>query len=153
MLQELADRHLDELCTRFPMGYRPALVWKPLRVSAGLAYFKEGRIALSSLVLTDETNMRETLTHEYAHLLAVYRHGQKGAGHGAAWKRAMLDLGAEPKVRHRFEVQRNTPRQKVIYRCKKCETLIERTRRLNRRRVYVHSGCGGTIKLEGIVRG
>ncbi|MEZ0325984.1 MAG: SprT-like domain-containing protein [Fimbriimonas sp.] len=151
MLRELAEQHLDDLCARFPLGYRPVLLWKALRVSAGLAYYKEGRIALSSIVLTDEANMRETLTHEYAHLLAVFRHGQKGAGHGAPWKKAMLDLGLEPKVRHRFEVQRNTPRQKVVYRCKKCQKLIERSRRLPRRRVYVHSGCGGAIKLEAVL--
>jgi predicted SprT family Zn-dependent metalloprotease len=151
MLGEIANRHLDDLCARFPLGYRPVLVWKALRVSAGIAYYRAGRIALSSVVLKDEASTLETLTHEYAHLLAVHRHGQKGAGHGAAWKRAMHDMGAEPKVRHRYEVQRNTPRQKVLYRCKKCQRLIERSRRLPRKKIYVHSGCGGSIKLEAVL--
>ena len=151
MLQETAERHLDDLCTRFPMGYRPVVTWKALRVSAGLAYYREGRIALSSIVLTDEIKVKETLTHEYAHLLAVFRHGQKGAGHGVAWKKAMVDLDAEPTVRHRFEVQRNKPKQRVLYRCKQCNKLIERHRRLPRRKRYVHSGCGGAIKLEAVL--
>jgi SprT protein len=132
------------------MGYRPVIVWKRLRVSAGLAYFRHGRIALSSIVLDDEHKVRETLTHEFAHLLAVHRHGQKGAGHGAAWKQAMHDLGAEPTVRHTFQVQRNQPKQKVIYHCLRCHKVIERSRRLPRGRRYLHRGCGGDIRLHTV---
>jgi SprT protein len=150
MFEQVAQQHLDDLCARFPLGYRPVLQWKRLRVSAGLAYFRQGRIALSSVVLQNEHSVRETLTHEYAHLLAVHRHGQKGAGHGAAWKQAMLDLGAEPKVRHCFDVQRNQPKQKVLYRCVRCQKLIERSRRLPKKRRYLHRDCGGDIRLHSV---
>lgn len=149
---DLAETHLDRLCEQFPLGYRPVIVWKRLRVSAGLAYYRAGRIALSSVVLTTEEAVLETLTHEFAHLLAVVRHGQKGAGHGEPWKQAMLDLGAKPTVRHCYAVQRNAVRQKVVYRCTRCGALIERNRRLPKKRRYMHRGCGGDIRLAGVKR-
>jgi predicted SprT family Zn-dependent metalloprotease len=152
LLAELAEECLDELCARFPMGYRPRIVWKNLRVSAGLAYYREGRIALSSIVLTSPEAMRDTLLHEYAHLLAVHRHGQKGAGHGIPWRQAMIDLGAEPRVRHCYAVQRNAHRQMVVYRCARCHKLIERSRRLPSRRRYVHKDCGGEIRLVQVAK-
>lgn len=143
----VAETHLDDLCARFPLGYRPVIVWKRLRVSAGLAYYRQGLIGLSTVVLTTEEAVRETLTHEFAHLLAVHRYGQKGAGHGAPWKQAMQDLGAQPTVRHCYAVQRNATRQKVTYKCARCGKLIERSRRLPRKRQYVHRGCGGDIRF------
>ena len=134
------------------MGYVPKVTWKRLRVTAGIAYYLRGEIALSSLVLIDEERVRLTLTHEYAHLLAVKRHGRKGAGHGPHWRAAMIDLGLEPKVQHNYPVQRNAKQQKVVYRCLKCGSRLDRARRLPRRRKSVHARCGGALKLEAIER-
>lgn len=134
------------------MDYRPTLIWKPLRVSAGIAYTRQKAIGLSSVVLVTEEAVRDTLIHEYAHLLAVHRVGPKGCGHGPAWKEAMADLGVEAKVYHRYEVERNQKRQRVVYRCEKCGHLIERTRRLPRRRTYLHTTCGGVVRLQSIER-
>jgi predicted SprT family Zn-dependent metalloprotease len=147
-LVPFADRLLDELCERFPIGYRPVLVWKRLRVSAGIAKYRERTIVLSRTILTDRERLDTTLKHEYAHLLAVARHGRKAAGHGPHWQAAMSDLGLEPAVRHQYEVVRNAKRQEVGYRCRRCGALITRGRRLNGRRRYVHSLCGGPLKLE-----
>jgi predicted SprT family Zn-dependent metalloprotease len=146
----LAQRELDELCRRFPMGYRPRLQWKKLRVSAGVAYYGVGVIALSTVVLQSEEAVIETLRHEYAHLLAIFRYGKKAAGHGKEWKQAMLDLGLEPKIYHRYDVQRNKPRQTVTYQCARCGSLIQRARRLPSRRQYVHSKCGGEVLLHSV---
>ncbi|CAN5427163.1 hypothetical protein BH11ARM1_BH11ARM1_08150 [soil metagenome] len=129
------------------MGYQPTLVWKSLRVSAGMACYQTKEIRLSRYVLLTEEQVRETLTHEYAHHLAVHRHGMKERAHGRGWKQAMIDLGVDPKVRHNFEVQRSAPRQKVVYKCSKCGLKIERSRRLRRDRVYMHNGCGGKVQL------
>lgn len=146
-LQQYANALLTELCAQHPLGYIPSLVWRKLRVSAGLAYYETRQIALSGLLLTDEARLRDTLIHEYAHLLAVARHGKKAAGHGRCWKQAMLDLGAEPAVRHRYEVERNKPRQQVGYVCAKCGGTIVRNRRLPRKRKYLHTSCGGPIRF------
>jgi len=145
-----AETLLDELYAKHPMSYRPRIIWKAMRVSAGMAYYRLGAIGLSSRVLDTEEKMRSTLIHEYAHLLAVHRHGRKAANHGPHWQITMRELGAEPVVRHRYDVERNKPRQKVEYRCQRCGKLIERSRRLPRRRKYVHALCGGSLKLHAV---
>lgn len=147
-LEEQAEAILDELCRDHPLGYRPQLVWKNLRVTAGIARYLEKQIVLSRTLLLDEARMISTIKHEYAHLLAVARHGRKAAGHGPQWKLAMRDLGEEPTVRHCYEVERNSRRQEVGYRCKRCGTMIVRHRRLARGRRYYHVACGGSLKLE-----
>ena len=151
-LEAYADQLLIRLCEQFPLGYKPKLTWKKLRVTAGLAYYHRGEIALSSLLLIDEERLDSTLRHEYAHLLAVKRHGRKAAGHGPHWRVAMVELGLEPKVQHNYPVQRNSTQQKVVYRCLKCGSKLDRARRLPRRRKYVHARCGGALKLEAIER-
>lgn len=143
---------LDRLCALFPLGYRPTILWKPYRVTAGVAYYRHGAIGLSTRVLTDEAAVRDTLLHEYAHLLAFYRAGQRGAGHGAPWKQAMRDLGQEPKVRHNYAVERNTPRQQVTYQCVRCGQPIVRNRRLPKKRRYLHATCGGDLRLIRVER-
>ncbi|HWD37979.1 MAG TPA: SprT-like domain-containing protein [Fimbriimonas sp.] len=152
LLVEIAVTHLFQLCDRFPMGYVPKLVWKSYRVTAGMAYYRTGTIGLSCTVLKTEEAVRETVGHEYAHLLAIARHGERERGHGNGWKRAMFDLGLEPKVRHNYEVDRNVRRQQVDYRCLRCGATIVRSRRLPRRRRYVHANCGGDLRLLQVSR-
>lgn len=151
-LQKVAELWLDDLCRRFPMGYRPRIEWRSYRVSAGMAYYREGVIGLSRYVLKEPDAVRDTLGHEYAHLLAVHRVGIRGAGHGAPWKAAMRDLGLEPKVRHNYKVERNDVGQQVEYLCVRCGAVILRRRRLPSRRKFVHAGCGGSIKLHRIFK-
>jgi SprT protein len=115
-----------------------------------MAYYKTGTIGLSALILDTPEKLRQTLLHEYAHLRAVERHGRKAANHGAFWRQAMIDLGLEPKVRHNYECARNSPRQKVTYRCQRCGAQIERSRRLPGNRRYVHARCGGGLRLFSV---
>jgi len=135
---------------RFPLSYKPVIEWKNLRVSAGMAYHRNGRIGLSAIILDTPEKLRQTLLHEYAHLLAVDRHGQNAANHGVYWKQAMIDLGLEPKVRHSYECARNAKRLTVTYRCQRCGAKIERSRRLPRHRKYVHAKCGGGLRLFSV---
>jgi SprT protein len=146
-LQAVAGELLADLGRRFPLRTVPTLVWKRLRVSAGIAYYRRYEIALSAVVLVRADQVRETLTHEYAHLLAFERAGARGAGHGAEWRQAMRDLGLEPVVHHRYDVIRNRRRQEVGYVCERCGQAILRRRRLPRTRRYVHAGCGGGIQF------
>ncbi|HVT10818.1 MAG TPA: SprT-like domain-containing protein [Fimbriimonadaceae bacterium] len=149
-LSDLAEEILREAMARFPLSYTPVVKWKRLRVSAGMAYYRIGTIGLSSLILDTPEKLRQTLLHEYAHLLAVDRHGRKAANHGVYWKQAMVDLGVEPKVRHNYECVRNTARQTVTYRCQKCGAHIQRSRKLPRNRRYVHARCGGGLRMLSV---
>lgn len=145
-LEDVAVALLRELCSAHPIGYAPQLVWKNYRVSAGMAFYRTGIIALSSSIIDDEEKLRDTLIHEYAHLLAYYRHGREGIGHGKPWQDAMRDLGVEPRVQHNYPVKRNAQRQQVGYTCQRCGTVLVRAKRLPKRRRYAHAGCGGAIK-------
>jgi SprT protein len=151
-LRVYAEKRLDELCESHPIGYRPKLIWKRLRVTAGQAFFRTGVIGLSAVILVDETRLEETLLHEYAHLMAYVRKGRKGVGHGEPWKSAMRELGQEPKVRHKYEVQRNAPRQELTYGCLRCGATFTRRRRLPKRRKYVHAACGGDLVLREVAQ-
>ena len=119
-------------------------------MTAGMAYYRINTIGLSKTVLTTPEAVRETLLHEYAHLLAVERHGVKAANHGPAWQQAMTDFGLAPIVRHNMPVRRNAKKVRVIYTCKRCGVEIVRSRRLAARRKYLHVRCGGQIQLSRI---
>lgn len=151
-LAAMAEALLDDLFDRFPVADRPVIVWKNLRVSAGMAYYKHNSIGLSKIILIDDVRLRDTLIHEYAHLLAVHRQGRKAAAHGLAWKTAMIDLGAEPRVRHSYPVKRNARCIEIRYSCLKCGITLVRSRRLPRKRTYVHAGCGGALRFAGAFR-
>ncbi len=146
----VAAQLLARLIQEFPLGYVPELEWRNFRVTAGVAYYRAGRIALSRQVITDEDSLVVTLKHEYAHLLAVNRNGPRAAGHGPAWRTAMVELGLEPKVRHNYDVARNKPRQRVIYECLKCRQLIVKARKFPRKRAYLHVACGGPIRFKRV---
>jgi predicted SprT family Zn-dependent metalloprotease len=151
-LREIADFYLGEAYARFPIASRPSLEWRPYRTTAGRADLVNSKILLSTHVLDDELKLRATLLHEYAHLLSFSRHGLAGRGHGRHWRQAMLDLGMEPSVTHRYECRRNRQRQLVRYRCASCGAFVDRRRRLPRRRRYEHVGCGGAIRLHAVYR-
>ncbi len=148
-LRRVADCCLADLWAEHPLPYRPTLVWKSLRVSAGLAHYTKRQITLSLVLLTSEERVLSTLIHEYAHLLAVARHGRRAAGHGPEWRQAMADLGQPATVRHAYEVVRNVPRQRVAYRCARCGATFQRHRRFPRGRSYVHVDCGGRLVFAG----
>ena len=145
-LEDAASNLLAQLCASHPIGYKPKIVWKTYRVSAGMAFYRIGVIALSKLVLDDEVKMADTLKHEYAHLMAFAKYGRKGIGHGEPWAEAMAELGLEPRVQHNYPVRRNRQRQEVAYTCQRCGILLVRAKRLPKRRRYSHVGCGGSIK-------
>src|SRR5262249_19505947 len=98
-------------------------------------------------VLKDEASVRDTLIHEYAHLLAVHRYGKKGAGHGPEWQHAMREMGLEPKVRHNYHVERNQRHQSVTYRCGRGSKLFVGGRRFPGGARYLHLNCGGELRL------
>lgn len=146
----MAQVELKRLIELHPVGFTPRLLWKGLRVSAGIAKWHQRTILLSSRLLTSEDRLVHTLRHEYAHFMAIARDGPRASGHGVAWRRAMRDLGQEPAVYHAYPVARNAKRQQVEYRCERCGASIVRHRRLNRGYVYRHAHCGGSIRFRAI---
>jgi predicted SprT family Zn-dependent metalloprotease len=144
-LQDLAVATLDRLMAHHPLPVRPGIEWRRYRTTAGMARFEPPAILLSTYVLDTPEKLRETFVHEFAHLLAVARHGRRAKGHGPTWRQAMRDLGAVPEVRHTMPCVRNTARQVLVYQCERCGLEFQRRRRLPARGRFVHAGCGGDV--------
>lgn len=93
-----------------------------------------------------------TLLHEVAHLLdhLVNFSGQPYRGaHRSGWQVWAIALGVSTcKTGHSEVLARQYyQRQKLVAVCSDCGEQIYRLRRLNRKRSYIHSGCGGLLRL------
>jgi predicted SprT family Zn-dependent metalloprotease len=98
----------------------------------GCCKYREKIISLSRplTLMNSEEQVRDTLLHEIAHALTP------GTGHGVAWKRKCLEIGANPKRCYADEEVMSPPRKPAPYRfgCPKCPWWVER-RRLVRRKL------------------
>lgn len=144
-LSEQANRLLAELQRKHPLQRIVQLEWRSFRVTAGVAYYRRYVIGLSARLLTTEERLRETLLHEYAHLMAVDRYGLQAANHGLEWQAAMRELGLEPVRTHQYEVEPPRQRTETLVRCQRCGFEEVRRRRLMNGRKYIHMGCGGEV--------
>jgi len=94
------------------------------KVRFGKCNYAAKEISLSRhlVQLNDETEVRETILHEIAHVLAP-----RSAGHGAAWKRVAQAIGCNANRCYGAEVVRPKPRFKGT--CPACRRVIFRHRR------------------------
>lgn len=100
----------------------------------GSCHYGQRTITLSRplVLLNDEAVVRDTILHEIAHALTP------GAGHGPAWRRMALSVGAAP---HRCaEVNGlNMPPARYLLVCDGCGSELPRYRRPRQR--YVCKAC------------
>jgi hypothetical protein len=69
---------------------KSVLVYVNIRLNSG--YAPTGTIGLSRLlVVNDVIQVTDTILHEIAHALTL------GDGHGYAWKRKCIEIGAKPE--------------------------------------------------------
>ena len=96
-------------------------------------------------------SLRETFLHELAHL-CDHLCNQPGKryrrAHGPHWQQWAKLLGATPQRCGSSAALEKLYRQrlKLVAVCLQCGTEFRRTRRLNRRRKYFHSDCGGRLR-------
>lgn len=112
------------------------VVWnKRMRSTAGRAFWPECRIELNpKLVNISLEEVRRTLLHELAHLLAYHRCGRRRiAPHGVEWQQACADLGIPGEsARHTLPLPRREQKKKWRYTCPSCSESIERVRQMKR---------------------
>ena len=93
---------------------------------------------------------KETFLHEVAHL-CDHLINQQGKpyrqAHGTGWKSWVVALGIGVAVRGQSAVLSGLYQKKLkpVAVCRKCGIEVQRARRLNRRRTYVHRLCGGQL--------
>lgn len=125
-VQELG---LAELAGRLRVGWN-----RRLRSTAGRAWLNEGWIELNPRLLEHgRDEVRLTLLHELAHLVAHERHGRGIAPHGAEWQQACAELGIPgAPVTHRLDLPRHRQRKRFLYQCPACGLEMKRVRRMKR---------------------
>jgi predicted SprT family Zn-dependent metalloprotease len=118
-LEELADRIVVE--------------WNPrMRSSAGRALWPDGLIQLNPrLPEISESEVRRTVLHELAHLIAYERHPHRRIkGHGREWQRACTEVGIPGEgATHQLALPTRTLRRQWRYECPECDQGFERVRR------------------------
>jgi SprT protein len=68
-----------------------------MRTVLGRAFYRQYKINLNPVLLSDENELESTFAHELAHLVAVEIFGKCGAGHGRKWKWVMKTMGYPPE--------------------------------------------------------
>lgn len=130
---EQAMLRLEELAgARF--AAKVNVVWNArMRSTAGRAHWPAARVELNPKLLTVSLDeVRRTLLHELAHLLAYHRSGRRRiAPHGVEWQQACADLGiAGESVTHALPLPRRVQQKKWRYSCPACQQGFERVRQM-----------------------
>lgn len=157
--QALVRRHVGHCVERLTELHR----FRPGRLdigfnlggrSAGVFEFRGGicAIRLHPQILARDfySGLKETVPHEVAHFAAYRMYGRSIKPHGPEWRSLMADLGAEPKVKHFFDLDGISVRQqrRFEYRCD-CSSHYLSTTRHNRVRskhaIYTCRSCGAPL--------
>ncbi len=139
VFDEKLTRHAVDAVRRLGLARlagRLRVEWNPrLRTSAGRAWSRKQCIELNPAIARfGEDEVRRTLLHELAHLVAHDRAGRRRiAPHGPEWRMACADLGipGEP-ARHRLPLEPTRQQRRFAYQCPACNATIRRARRMRR---------------------
>lgn len=126
---------------------RVSVVWNGrMRTTAGRAFWPEGRIELNpKLREVAPEEVRRTMLHELAHLVAYARAGRRAIkAHGPEWRRACVDVGIpDERVTHSLPLPGRTMRRRWRYTCPVCGEWFDRVRRMKR-----YAGCYACCKAH-----
>ena len=123
----LLDLGLDELAKRVSVSWN-----RRMRSSAGRATWPTALVELNPrLPEISKEEVRRTLLHELAHLVAYERYGKRRIqAHGLEWQQACSDLGIPgEKATHRLALPSRSMKRRWRYQCPSCETSFDRVRR------------------------
>ena len=149
-----------EACERFgvPTEHIPGDVWDVpvfrngrLRTVFGKAvagHPQHGRhIQIHKCVFADPEQMRDTLAHEVAHIIAGLR-----SGHNEVWRTIARALGSSGDRCATLETAKSIgispPARRpvqTVAECNRCGYVVRRRNRLPRSKTFTHAGCGGRI--------
>ena len=122
---------LDDLAERVSVSWNPRM-----RSSAGRATWPAALVELNPrLPQISKNEVRRTLLHELAHLVAYERCGNRRIqAHGEEWQEACADLGIPgEKATHRLALPSRSIRRRWRYQCPSCDTSFDRVRRFKGR--------------------
>lgn len=129
---------LDDLRARISVEWNGRM-----RSCAGRAYWPKGLVQLNPrLAGISKSEIRQTLLHELAHLVAYERHkNRRIKGHGKEWQQACSDVGIPgEKATHQLALPSRRMKRKWRYHCPECQRAVERVRRF-KSAVACHHCC------------
>jgi len=133
-IESLRELGLEDLAEKV------IVVWNArMRTTAGRAFWPEGKIELNPLLKdVAPEEVRGTLLHELAHLVAYARAGRRRiAAHGEEWRQACSDLGIPGEgVTHTLPLPGRKMAKKWRYACRACGEGFDRARKMKR-----YAGC------------
>ncbi|MEN8718691.1 MAG: SprT-like domain-containing protein [Oceanococcaceae bacterium] len=125
-------------------GYRvpdvPEVRWDLRGMAAGQAVLQRNTIRLNAMLCHQEGDefTRETVLHEWCHLV-VWRHfGRQARPHGAEWKATMRCLQLDPQRCHAATVNPTRRQRRFVYRCGCRDHELSTTRHNRARRGVVY---------------
>jgi SprT protein len=119
----------------------------------GRAYLQENRIQINPEALTKYKDhyIKQTIGHEYAHLVARDYFNWRIASHGVEWAKIMRSFGLPPDRCHTYNLTKaRNVKKKYLYRCIKCNkefnfTAIRHNRAMKGSQSYSHSTDNGKL--------
>jgi predicted SprT family Zn-dependent metalloprotease len=112
------------------------VVWNHrMRTTAGRAFWPEGRIEMNpKLEQVAPEEVRQTMLHELAHLIAYERAGRRRiSAHGKEWRQACVDLGIPgERATHTLPLPSRRMKRKWRYTCPACGEGFDRVRKMKR---------------------
>jgi len=138
------DTELTKMCTDLlldlgleRLAMKVGVRWnRRMRSSAGRATWPTALIELNPrLPDISKEEVRRTLLHELAHLVAYERCGNRRIqAHGIEWRQACADLGIPgEQATHRLELPSRSMKRRWRYQCPSCATSFDRVRRFKGR--------------------
>jgi len=145
---QIADRASPLLKQLAELPVRPSRSTRSL----GSYVSRDGKPVCIRLQFAQEkAYLKQTLLHEIAHVCDHLTH-QPGRryrqAHGPGWRDWMRAFGAQPERLGSSEILRHLYQQRLkpVAICQRCGAELQRVRRLNRRRHYLHVNCGGRLR-------
>ncbi len=123
----LRDLGVDELRGRISVEWNARM-----RSCAGRAFWPKGLIQLNpKLAGISKAEVRQTVLHELAHLVAYERNPKRSIkSHGREWQEACVELGIPgEKATHELALPSRILKRKWRYECPECDKMIERVQR------------------------
>ena len=133
----------------------PELTWDLKGTVGGQAYLNQNmiRINMEALQKYKDHYIKQTIGHEFAHLVAYKALRHKG--HGRSWSRVMRKFKLFPDRCHDYDL---TParvvKRQYLYECDKCGkeftlTAIRHNKMMKGKQSYRHSTDGGKLIYKG----
>ena len=133
----------------------PELTWDLKGTVGGQAYLNQNmiRINMEALQKYKDHYIKQTIGHEFAHLVAYKALRHKG--HGRSWSRVMRKFNLFPDRCHDYDL---TParvvKRQYLYECDKCGkeftlTAIRHNKMMKGKQSYRHSTDGGKLIYKG----